>query len=106
MLQSSGLGNSLNAITSLLAPYRIPALVIVSMRGDEGEWNAAQVPMGQAVRPICAAIGMPVVTAETPGTTTATVERAGRIAFETRQVHACLLPRSLTAPPAAQGHRP
>src|SRR6187402_103578 len=59
MLQSSGLGNSLNAITSLLVPYQIPALVIISMRGDAGEWNAAQVPMGQAVGAICAAIGLP-----------------------------------------------
>ena len=50
MLQSSGLGNSLNAITSLLIPYKIPALVIISMRGDAGEWNDAQVPMGRAVR--------------------------------------------------------
>ena len=50
MLQSSGLGNSLNALTSLLVPYEIPVLIVVSMRGDAGEWNAAQVPMGRAVR--------------------------------------------------------
>ena len=52
MLQSSGLGNSLNALTSLLMPYQIPVLMVVSMRGDSGEWNAAQVPMGRAVRGI------------------------------------------------------
>ena len=34
MLQSSGIGNSLNALTSLLVPYQIPALMIVSMRGE------------------------------------------------------------------------
>ena len=50
MLQSSGLGNSLNALTSLLLPYQIPVLIVISMRGDAGEWNAAQVPMGRAVR--------------------------------------------------------
>src|SRR5207237_6066550 len=64
MLQSSGLGNSLNAITSLMLPYRIPALIVVSMRGDEGEWNAAQMPMGRAVGAILDAIGIPHVTAE------------------------------------------
>ncbi len=105
MLQSSGLGNSLNAITSLLLPYRIPALVVISMRGDEGEWNAAQVPMGQAVRPICAAIGMPADTAEAPQTTAATVESVGRKAFDERRVGACLLPRRLTVPPPAPGSR-
>ena len=61
MLQSSGLGNSLNALTSLLLPYQIPVLIVVSMRGDAGEWNAAQVPMGRAVRSIFDAIGVPHV---------------------------------------------
>src|SRR6185436_13936329 len=64
MLQSSGLGNSLNALTSLLLPYKIPVLAIVSMRGDAGEWNDAQVPMGRAVAPICDAIGVPHATPE------------------------------------------
>ena len=68
MLQSSGLGNSLNALGSLLLPYQIPVLVIVSMRGDAGEWNAAQVPMGRAVAPICGALGLPVAVAETAET--------------------------------------
>jgi sulfopyruvate decarboxylase subunit alpha len=102
MLQSSGLGNSLNALTSLLVPYQIPALVIVSMRGDAGEWNAAQVPMGQAVRPICAAIGLPATTIERAEAAAALVESVGRTAFGTRQAGVCLLPRRMTMPPAAK----
>ena len=98
MLQSSGLGNSLNALTSLLIPYKIPALVIISMRGDIGEWNDAQVPMGRAVRAICDAIGVPHATAETPETTAATVRLAGETAFGTRQLGVCLLPRRMTVP--------
>src|SRR5262252_984892 len=39
MLQSSGLGNSINALTSLLIPFQIPVLIVISMRGDAGEWN-------------------------------------------------------------------
>ena len=69
MLQSSGLGNSLNALSSLILPFQIPMLVAISMRGDAGEWNAAQVPMGRAVRTICDSIGIPHATAETPETT-------------------------------------
>src|SRR5574338_379640 len=49
MLQSSGLGNSINALGSLLVAYHIPALIIMSMRGTPGEWNEAQVPVGRAV---------------------------------------------------------
>jgi len=103
MLQSSGLGNSLNALTSLLVPYRIPMLIVISMRGDEGEWNAAQVPMGRAVRPILDAIGIPHTTAETPDTTAETVRRVGHEAFSTRLPAACLLPRRLTVPQTAAG---
>jgi sulfopyruvate decarboxylase subunit alpha len=99
MLQSSGLGNSLNALTSLLLPYKIPALVIVSMRGDAGEWNEAQVPMGRAVRAICDAIGVSHWTAETPDTTAETVRLVGQTAFGTRLPGVCLLPRRLTVPP-------
>src|SRR5437870_12031060 len=84
MLQSSGLGNSLNAITSLLIPYQIPVLMIVSMRGDAGEWNAAQVPMGRAVRAILDAIGVAHSTVESTAAAADTVRVAADTAFGTR----------------------
>jgi sulfopyruvate decarboxylase subunit alpha len=96
MLQSSGFGNSLNAITSLLLPYQIPALILVSMRGDAGEWNAAQAPMGRAMTGICEAIGIPVAVAESPEATGETVRLVGATAFGTRTAGVCLLPRRLT----------
>ncbi len=98
MLQSSGLGNSLNALTSLLVPYKIPMLIVISMRGDAGEWNDAQVPMGRAVRPICDAIGLPHATVDSPESTTETVRLVGTTAFGTRLPGVCLLPRRLTVP--------
>ena len=101
MLQSSGLGNSLNALTSLLVPYKIPMLIVISMRGDAGEWNDAQVPMGRAVRPICDAIGLPHVTVDTPESTADTVRLVGQTAFGTRLPGVCLLPRRLTVPSQA-----
>ena len=97
MLQSSGLGNSLNALTSLLVPYQIPVLAIVSMRGDEGEWNSAQMPMGRAVRTILESIGIRHVTVESGEAASATVEQAGAEAFVSRISWACLLPKLLTA---------
>jgi sulfopyruvate decarboxylase subunit alpha len=97
LLQSSGLGNSLNALTSLLVPYQIPVLSIVSMRGDEGEWNSAQMPMGRAVRTILESIGIRHVTVESGATASDTVERAGTEAFASRVSCACLLPKLLTA---------
>ena len=99
MLQSSGLGNSLNAVTSLLLPYEIPVLVVVSMRGDAGEWNAAQMPLGRAVRSIFDAIGVPHSTVESADAARETVRLAGTTAFGTRTTGACLLPRRVTAAP-------
>ena len=96
MLQSSGLGNSLNGITSLLLPYQIPVLMVVSMRGDAGEWNAAQVPMGRAVGGIFDAIGVPHATVESADAAAETVRLAGKTAFSTRTSRACLLPRRVT----------
>jgi sulfopyruvate decarboxylase subunit alpha len=98
MLQSSGLGNSLNAITSLLLPYKIPVLAIVSMRGDAGEWNDAQVPMGRAVAPICDAIGVPHATPHDAASVAEIVRAVGHTAFGTRIPAACLLPRRITVP--------
>jgi len=97
MLQSSGLGNSINALTSLFVPYQIPTLIVISMRGDEGEWNSAQVPMGRAVRPICDAVGLSQATAMSPETTADTVALVGKTAFMTRMAGVCLLPRRVTA---------
>jgi sulfopyruvate decarboxylase subunit alpha len=96
MLQSSGLGNSLNAITSLVLPYQTPMLIIVSMRGEAGEWNAAQVPMGRAVHAIFDAIGVPHATVESADRAAETVRRAGTTAFGSRIPRACLLPRRVT----------
>jgi sulfopyruvate decarboxylase subunit alpha len=47
LIQNSGLGNSVNAIKSLLQLYNIPVVFIMSHRGAEGEKIIAQIPMGQ-----------------------------------------------------------
>ncbi len=47
IMQNSALGNSINAIKSLLHLYRIPVVFIMSHRGAEGEKILAQIPMGQ-----------------------------------------------------------
>jgi sulfopyruvate decarboxylase alpha subunit len=97
MLQSSGLGNSLNALGSLLIAYRIPVLIMMSMRGGPGEWNEAQVPVGRAVPSLLDALGIEHTKAETLDRTEAAVRLAASLAFGTRTPAACLLTRALTA---------
>jgi len=58
MMQSSGLGNSVNGLASLAIPYQIPFLMLISQRGELGEFNAAQVAMGQAARRVLDALGI------------------------------------------------
>ena len=56
-MQSSGVGNCINAL-GYAATLRAPCLMLVTMRGQWGEANPWQVPMGQAVRPVLEAIGV------------------------------------------------
>jgi sulfopyruvate decarboxylase alpha subunit len=49
LIQSSGLGNTLNALGSLAMVYKIPFPLLVSLRGELGEFNPAQLHMGRAV---------------------------------------------------------
>ncbi len=56
-MQSSGVGNCPNFL-SLVKGGRFPIMMIVCMRGDYGEQNPWQYPMGQAVEPVLQAMGV------------------------------------------------
>lgn len=63
-MQSSGVGNCPNFL-SMIEGGRFPLLMIVTMRGDYGEMNPWQYPMGQAVEPVLAAMGVQCIRVET-----------------------------------------
>ena len=98
MLQSSGLGNSINALASLNVAFDIPILMLITMRGGEGEWNPTQHPMGLAVRPILESLGIPHVTIEADDEAEEQVLRAGVEARVTKRPTACVLARKLWSP--------
>jgi sulfopyruvate decarboxylase alpha subunit len=56
MMQVSGLGNSINCLASLAIPYQIPFLMLISQRGELGEFNPAQITMGMAARSVLDAL--------------------------------------------------
>ena len=64
-MQSSGVGNIPNFL-SFVNGGRFPLLMMISMRGDYGEQNPWQYPMGQAVEPILKAMGVLIFKAENP----------------------------------------
>ena len=57
-MQSSGFGNSINAIASLCIPARTPIPFFINLRGGPGEFNIAQVAMGRSTRPILDQLGL------------------------------------------------
>src|ERR1700704_3259080 len=56
LMQSSGVGNIINVLGTV-RECRFPLLMLVTMRGEEGEFNPWQVPMGQATRTVLEAMG-------------------------------------------------
>jgi sulfopyruvate decarboxylase alpha subunit len=56
-MQSSGVGNCINAL-GLPAIMHAPCVMLVTMRGQWGEFNPWQVQMGQGVRPVLEAVGV------------------------------------------------
>ena len=57
-MQSSGFGNSVNALASLCIPDRTPIPIFINLRGGLGEFNMGQVAMGRSTRPILDLLGL------------------------------------------------
>jgi sulfopyruvate decarboxylase alpha subunit len=94
LMQSSGVGNCINML-SLTAGGRFPFLTLVSMRGDFGEGNPWQYPMGQAVRPVLEAMGVICLKVEDPADVIPTVTAALTMVFQSGQAVAVLLGQKL-----------
>lgn len=94
LMQSSGAGNCINML-SLAKGGRFPMLMLVSMRGDFGEGNPWQFPMGQAVEPVLRAMGVIVERVEKPEEVVPTVEAAITTVFQSGNAVAVLLTQRL-----------
>ena len=57
-MQSSGFGNSVNAVASLCIPFRTPIPMFINLRGGPGEFNICQGAMGRTTRPILDLLGL------------------------------------------------
>jgi sulfopyruvate decarboxylase alpha subunit len=82
-MQSSGVGNCINAL-GLPAAFRAPCLMLVTMRGQWGEFNPWQVPMGQGTRPALEAVGVRCFPVDRPGEVGETFAAAADLAFHSR----------------------
>jgi len=94
LMQSSGAGNCINML-SLPRLGKFPFLTLLSMRGDFGEGNPWQMPMGKSVQPVLEACDVVCLKVERPEDVIPTVEAALTMAFQSHESVAVLLGQKL-----------
>ena len=94
LMQSSGVGNCINMF-SLIPLFRLPFFTIVTMRGEWGEFNPWQVPMGSTTAGVFELSGVHTLRANSPGEVAEVVEAAASQAYNACTPTAVLLSQRL-----------
>jgi sulfopyruvate decarboxylase alpha subunit len=94
LMQSSGVGNVINVL-GMVKECRFPLVTLVTMRGEEGEFNPWQVPMGQATRATLEAMGTVVQRPSSAEDIAPTVNAALRLAYNSYASVAVLIPQRI-----------
>lgn len=90
LMQSSGAGNCVNML-SLAQECRFPLLMLITMRGEWGEFNPWQLAMGQSTQAILEASGCVVERADRAEEVGEVVFAGGQMAFSTNRPVAVLI---------------
>ena len=102
LMQSSGVGNCVNMFT-LATHCGFPLLMLVTMRGEWGEFNPWQVPMGQATQDTLERSGVRTFRVDRAEETGATVDAAARLAFNSNEVTAVLIAQRMIGTKTFEG---
>ncbi len=94
LMQSSGVGNIINTLGTI-KECRFPLLMLITMRGDEGEFNPWQVPMGQATQTVLEAMGVIVKRIATAEESGPVADAAVRLAYNSYAAVAVLISQRL-----------
>jgi sulfopyruvate decarboxylase alpha subunit len=94
LMQSSGVGNCINML-SLTQIFRFPFLTLVTMRGEWGEFNPWQVPMGSSTQAVFELSGIKVLRASHPQEVREVVEAGAAQAYNACTPTAILLSQRL-----------
>ncbi len=94
LMQSSGVGNCINMF-SLIPLLRFPFLTLVTMRGEWGEFNPWQVPMGSTTERVFELSGIRVLRASHPQEVRDVLEAAAGQAYNALTPTAVLLSQRL-----------
>lgn len=91
LMQSSGIGNALNALGTLAVPYRLGVPLVVSMRGTLGETNPAQIPVGRAAKSFLGALGIQCFSLRDPEDAAGRTRAVLDMAYEAGETAALIL---------------
>jgi sulfopyruvate decarboxylase alpha subunit len=90
LMQSSGVGNIINVL-GMVKICRLPLVLLVTMRGEQGEFNSWQVPMGENTARVLQTMGVAVRQAGEAQAIAAHVRAALKLAFEAQGAEAVLI---------------
>jgi sulfopyruvate decarboxylase TPP-binding subunit len=96
MMQTSGFALIGNALASLIVPYQIPAIIVVSERGTLGEFNIGQVAVSRTMRPTLDAIAVEHHTLSDEATMPFILDKSIKQAFTTQSPVVFILSPLLT----------
>ena len=94
LMQSSGVGNCINML-SLIPILRFPFLTLVTMRGEWGEFNPWQVPMGSTTQGVFELAGVRVLRASHAGEVAEVLQAGAAQAYNACTPTAVLLSQRL-----------
>ena len=95
LMQSSGVGNCINAIASITRACDFPLLMLITMRGEWNEFNPWQVPMGQATEKVLDALNVVTTRCEKTEEISDTVSAMMGLAYKSNCISAVLLSQRL-----------
>ena len=90
LMQSSGVGNCINVL-GMMHECRFPFLTLITMRGEQGEFNPWQVPMGQATQSVLESMSVTVHRVAEARAAGATVASAAERAHASQSAQAVLI---------------
>lgn len=90
LMQNSGLGNSVNVLTSLFKLYEFPIIMIISHRGTFGEGICGQVPMSKATTKVLDSLDIIYEKVDNPSESTEVIKKAWNLASISEEAIALL----------------
>ncbi|MEM1278347.1 MAG: phosphonopyruvate decarboxylase, partial [Pseudomonadota bacterium] len=94
LMQSSGVGNCINMLT-LAENCRFPLVMLITMRGEWGEFVPWQIPMGKRVGPVLETMGVDTYRCEKAEDVGPTVEAAIAHAYHSDRAVGVILAQRL-----------